>query len=68
MSTSRNHHHVAKKPCYSCGYIVAAPLYLYHKNGKRHDSCIACEEKYRTVTAASELVRPDYSKLNALWR
>ena len=57
-----------KKPCYTCGRIVAAPLYLNHKSGKRHTSCISCEDKYRTVTASSELGRPDYSKLNALWK
>jgi hypothetical protein len=57
-----------KAPCYSCGRIVAAPLYLNHKSGKRHSSCILCEEKYRQVTARSELDRPDHSKLNSLWR
>jgi len=56
-----------KKPCYSCGKIVAAPLYLNHKSGKRHLSCQPCEEKYRQVTARSELDRPDHSKLNSLW-
>jgi hypothetical protein len=57
-----------KKPCYSCGKIVAAPLYLNHKSGKRHTSCIECEDKYRQVTARSELDRPSHSKLNSLWK
>ena len=29
--------------------------------------CELCEEKYRQVTARSELDRPDHSKLNSLW-
>jgi len=57
-----------KARCYSCGKIVAAPLYLNHKSGKRHSSCIPCEDKYRQITACSEIGRPDYSKLNSLWR
>ena len=57
-----------KSRCFSCGYIVAAPLYLNYPDGKRHYSCIPCEEKTKALRKSREVPRVDYTKLNALWR